>query len=87
MPSPARERYYDQLAKSLINSNVGSDGTIKNDKLNQEITNLKAEAEAGHESNILDMTQVDEYKSPEKIKMHRQSTIQNIIIRMSARMK
>ena len=47
MPSPARERYYYQLAKSLINSNVRSDRTINNDKLNQAITDLKAEAEAG----------------------------------------
>ena len=41
-PSPARERYYDQPTKSLINSNVGSDGTINNDKLNQAINDLKA---------------------------------------------
>ena len=54
MPSPARERYYDQLAKILINSNAGSDGNINNDKLNQTITDLKAETEAGHERNILD---------------------------------
>ena len=52
MPSPAREKYYDQLAKILINSNVGSDGTINNDKLNQAITDLKSEAEAGYERNI-----------------------------------
>ena len=64
--SPARERYYDQLAKSLINLNVESDGTINNDNLNQENTDLKAEAESGHEHNINDMTQVDEYKSPGK---------------------
>ena len=62
-PSPARERYYDQLEKSLINLNVGSDVTINNDNLNQAITQLKAEKEAGHERNILDMTQVDEYMS------------------------
>ena len=67
-PSPARERYYDKLAKSLINLNVGSDGTINNDKLNQVITQLKSEKEAGHECNILDMTQVDEYMSPGKNK-------------------
>ena len=67
-PSPALERYYDQLAKNLINSNVGIDGTINNDKLNQAITDLKSEAKAGHEHNILDTTQVDEYKSPEKNK-------------------
>ena len=66
MPSPARERYYDQLAKSLINSNAGTDGAINNDKINQAITDLKSEAEAGHERNINDMTQVDEYKSPGK---------------------
>ena len=58
IPSPARERYYDQLSKSLINYTVGSDGTINNDNLNQEITDLKAEAESGHQRNINDMTQV-----------------------------
>ena len=40
----------------------------KDDKLNQASTDLKAEAEAGHERNIISMTQVDEYKSPEKNK-------------------
>ena len=44
---PAQERYYNQRTKSLINSKVGSDGTINNDKLNQAITDLKAEAEQG----------------------------------------
>ena len=53
MPSPARERYYDQLTKSLINPNVKSDGTINNDKLNQAITDLKAKSEEGHERNIM----------------------------------
>ena len=48
--------------------NVGSDGTINNGKLNQAITQLKAEKEAGHERNILDMTQVDEYMSARKNK-------------------
>ena len=66
--SPARERYYEQMTKSLINLNVKSDGTINNDKLNQAITVLKAESNEGHERNINDMTQVDEYKSPGKNK-------------------
>ena len=66
--SPAQERYYEQLTKSLINLNVGSDGTINNDKLNQAITDLKAEAEEGHERKINDMTQVDEYELPGKNK-------------------
>ena len=47
--SPAREKYYVQLAKSVINSNVGSDGNINNNKLNQAITDLKAESKAGHD--------------------------------------
>ena len=67
-PPPERERYYDQLAKILINSNDEIDGTINNDKLNEEITQLKYEKEAGHERNILDMTQVDEYMLPGKKK-------------------
>ena len=60
--SPAREIYYDQLTKCVINSNVGSDGTINNNKLHQAISDLKDEEEAGHERNINNMTQVDEYK-------------------------
>ena len=74
--SPARERYYDQLTKCVINSNAISDRTINNDKLNQEITDLKSEEEAGHELNINNMTQVDEYKSPGKNKDA--STINNL---------
>ena len=42
-PSPARERYYDQMAESLIKAKVGSDGTINNDELHKEITQLKSE--------------------------------------------
>ena len=61
--------------------------TINNDKLNQAITDLNAEAEADHERNINDMTPVDEYKSPGKRKMHQKSTIRNIIIHMSTKMK
>ena len=54
--------------KSLINSNVESDGTINNDKLNQAINDLKAESEEGHKLNINDMTHVDEYKLPRENK-------------------
>ena len=50
--------------KCVINSNVGRDKTINNDKLNQEITDLKDEEKSGHERNINNMTQVDEYNSP-----------------------
>ena len=61
-PYQAQERYYDKMAESLIKARVGSDGTINNDKLHKAITKLKSEKEADHEHNILDMTQVDDYK-------------------------
>ena len=47
---------------------VTSDVTINNDELNKAITQLKSEKEAGNERNILDMTQVDDYKPPWKDK-------------------
>ena len=56
------------MAESLIKAKVGSDGTINNDDLNKAITQLKSEKDAEHELNIIDMTQVDEYKSPWKDK-------------------
>ena len=34
-PSPARDKYYDKMAKSLIKEKVGSDGTINNDELHK----------------------------------------------------
>ena len=54
----------DVLGKALASFFVESDGSIKNDKLNQVITDLKAEVEEGNERNINDMMQVDEYKLP-----------------------
>ena len=56
------------MAKSLIKAKVWSDGTINNDELHKAITKLKSEKEAEHERKILDITQVDEYKSPWKDK-------------------
>ena len=67
-PSPARERYYDKIADSLIKANVQSNGTINGEELHKKITLLKYEKEAEHERNISNMTQVDDYKSPWKDK-------------------
>ena len=67
-PSPAQERYYDIMTNSLIESNVQSDGTISNEELHKAITLLKYEKEAEHERNMLNITQVDDYKSPWKNK-------------------
>ena len=85
--SPAQDRYYEQLTKSLINSNVKSYGTIKNDKLHQAIKDLKAEAEKRHERNINDTAQVDEYNSPGKINMNQRPTIWHIMSWMSTKLK
>ena len=67
-PSPARERYYDKMSESLIKAKGGSDRTINNYELLKAITKLKSEEEAGNGHNILDTTQVDDYKSPWKDK-------------------
>ena len=67
-PSPARERYYDKTADSLIEANAQSDETINNEELHKAITLLKSEKEAEHECNIQNMTQVDDYKLPWKDK-------------------
>ena len=67
-PSPARERYYDQMAESLIKAKFGSDRTINDEELHRAITQFKSAKEAENEHNILNMTQVDDYKSPCKYK-------------------
>ena len=66
--SPARERNYDMMADNIEKTNVVSEGTIKKEELHKAITQLKAEEEAGHERNIDNMTQEDDYKSPRKEK-------------------
>ena len=63
-PYTARDRYYDKMAESLIETKVGSDGTINDEDLHNAIIVLKSEKETEHERNILNMTQVDDYKSP-----------------------
>ena len=56
------------MANNIIEMNVGSEGTINNEELRKAITILKSEEEAGHERNIDNMTQEDDYKSPLKDK-------------------
>ena len=63
-PYPERKRYYDQISDSLIKAKVRSDETINGEELHKAITVLKYEKEAEHERNILNMIQVDDYKSP-----------------------
>ena len=48
--------------------NVGSEGTINKEELRKAIDIVKSEEEGGHENNIDNMTQEDDYKSPWKEK-------------------
>ena len=66
--SPARKRYHDMMANNIIEMNVGSEGTINDEDLRKAITILKSEEEAGHERNVNNMTQEDDYNSPWKDK-------------------
>ena len=56
------------MANKIVETNFGSEGTINNEDLRKAITILKSEEEAGHERNINNMTQEDDYKSPWKDK-------------------
>ena len=56
------------IANNIIETNIWSEGTVNNEELCKEITILKSEKEAGHEHNINNMTQEDDYKSPWKDK-------------------
>ena len=60
--SLARERYYNQLAKSLINSNVGSDGTINNNNLNLDEYKSPGINKDASTVNDLEYYNLDEYK-------------------------
>ena len=50
--------YYDQMADSLIEAKVQSDGTINNEELHKAITILKSENKAEHKRNILNTTEL-----------------------------
>ena len=56
------------MANNIIETNVRSDRTINDEKLRKAITILKSEKEVGHERNINNMTQEDDYKLPWKDK-------------------
>ena len=56
------------VADNIEERNVGSEVTINKGELCKAITILKSEEEEGHERNIDNMTQEDDYKSPWKEK-------------------
>ena len=63
--SPARDRYYDIMADHIEEKNVG---TIDREELCKAIAIVKSKDEAGHERNIDNMIQEDDYKLPWKNK-------------------
>ena len=56
------------MENKTIKTNIGSEGTINDEEVRKAITLLKSEEEAWHELNINNMTQEDDYKSPQKDK-------------------
>ena len=56
------------MANNIIETNVGNEGTINDEELCKAITIMKYDEESGHERNIDNMTQEDDYKSPWKDK-------------------
>ena len=56
------------MADKIEEMNVGSEGTINKEELHTKINIVQSEEEAGHELNIDNMTQEDDYKSPWKNK-------------------
>ena len=56
------------MANNIIETSVGSEVTVNDEDLLKAIIILKYEQGAGHERNIDNMTQEDDYKSPLKDK-------------------
>ena len=65
------------MADNIEERNVGSEGTIKKGELRKAIAIVKSEEESGHERNIDNMTQEDDYKSPWKDKYATDATTVN----------
>ena len=56
------------MTKSLIKANIGSDGKICNEKIQQAVTDLRAELDLENERNINNITCEDVYTPPMKKK-------------------
>ena len=68
MATSAQNEYYKEIKKSLIKANIGSDGKICNDNIQQAFFDLRAELDLEHECNINNITCEDVYTSPMKKK-------------------
>ena len=66
MATPAQYEYYKEMAKILIKANIGSDGKIYNEKIQQAVIDLREELDLGNERNINNITCEDVYTFPMK---------------------
>ena len=64
----AQDEYYEEMTKILIKANIGSDGKICNENIQQSVIDLREELDLEHERNINNITCEDVYTSPMKKK-------------------
>ena len=56
MATSAQDEYYKEMTKSIIKANIGSDGKICNEKIQQAVFDLRAELDLEHKRNINNIT-------------------------------
>ena len=66
METSAQDEYYTDITKSLIKANIGSDGKICNEKIEQAVFYLRSELDLEHKHNINNITCEYVYTSPMK---------------------
>ena len=65
------------MTKSIIKANIGSDGKICNENIQQAVIDLRAELNWEHECNINNISRDNEYMSP--MKKENVSTINGLV--------
>ena len=68
MAASSQDEYYKEMTESLIKANMGSDGKICNEKIQQAVFDLRAELNLEHGCNTNNITYEDVYVSPIKNK-------------------
>ena len=77
MATSAQDEYYKEMTKILIKENIGSDGKICNEKIQQSVIDLRAELNLEHERNINNTSCDTECTSPKK--KEKVSTINDLV--------
>ena len=87
MATSAQDKYYKEMAKSIIKENIGSDGKICNENIQQAGIDLREELNLEHKININNITCEDVYTSSMKKKEANKSTIRYIMSHMSTQIQ